>query len=87
MCPRLMATSNPNYSLIGSKHVLSAQYLKLKARKVSFAAMKLMRQVSQYWTNFETLDALRLELWIDSWVAMKGKLMEKYATCRIMPNC
>ena len=36
-------------------------YMMLEERKVSFAAMKLSGQASQYWANLETLCELRGE--------------------------
>ena len=53
-------------------------YSMLEERKVSFAAMKLTGQASQYWANLETLRELRGEHPIDTWRDMKTQLKQKY---------
>ena len=52
-------------------------YVMSEERKVSFAAMKLTRQASQYTTSIETLREIREHL-IDTWRDMKTQLKQKY---------
>ena len=47
-------------------------------RKVSFAAMKLAGQASQYWANLETLRELRREHPIGTWRDIKTQQKQKY---------
>ena len=47
-------------------------------RRVRFAAMKLVGQARQYWSNVERLIALRRQEPIRIWDEMKAKLSQKY---------
>ena len=47
-------------------------------RRVRFAAMKLVGQAGQYWSNVERLIALRRQEPIRIWDEMKAKLSQKY---------
>ena len=47
-------------------------------RRVRFAAMKLVGQAGQYWSNVERLIALRRQEPIRIWDEMKAKLNHKY---------
>jgi len=53
-------------------------YVMSKEQKVSFVAMKLTGQASQYWANIETLSEIRGEHPIDTWRDMKTQLKQKY---------
>ena len=47
-------------------------------RRVCFAAMKLVGQVGQYWSNVERSMALRREESLQTWDEIKAKLNQKY---------
>ena len=53
-------------------------YSMSEEQKVSFAAMKLTGQASQYWANLEALRELREEHSIGTWLDMKTQLKQKY---------
>jgi len=53
-------------------------YEMYQEQRVRFAAMKLVRQAGQYWSNVERLIALRRQEPIRIWEEMKAKLNQKY---------
>ena len=56
-----------------------------KPRKVKFAAMKLIGQASQYWTNLVNMRAARDQEPIDTWRRMKDELKESMCHHHLVP--